>query len=165
MQHSIMMLRASYRHDYLFSLLRLANPFCFSISFLLVLFQPPAPLFLASPRLSSPPPCAPPSHCKHPVSISRALVPWSPSHVPSIRAALSHPRLLVAFRGVEDSAIIWCLLPPSNQTQTWQRAVLVLRVTGVPSTSVAAGGCHCKGCAATARGTRGSQLPKLTLSR
>lgn len=53
MQHSVTMLGASYCHHYLFPLLRLANPFCFSISFLLALLQPPAPLFLASPRLSS----------------------------------------------------------------------------------------------------------------
>lgn len=48
-----MMLRAFYHHHYLFLLLRLSNPFCFSISLLTGLLQPPALLFLASPRLSS----------------------------------------------------------------------------------------------------------------
>lgn len=48
-----MMLRASYHHHYLFPLIKLANSFCFSISFFLGLLQSLAPLFLASPRLSS----------------------------------------------------------------------------------------------------------------
>lgn len=59
----------------------------------------------------------------------------------------------MAFRGIEDSVVMQHLLP-SCQTQTSHRAVLVLRVTAVLGISITARSCHCRGCAAAARGAR-----------
>lgn len=106
---------------------------CFSISFLLELLQPclSSPWPLSGFPLSSPPPCAPSSPCQHPATTSscRALVPQSPPCVPSIRASLSHPMLLVAFRIAEDNVSTQSL--PSQVKHRPGGAGLALGAMGV----------------------------------
>lgn len=136
--------------------LHFANPFCFSISFFLGLLQPPSCLFIAFLNLSSllPTSLGFSRSCKHPVSTRRTLVPWSHSHVPSISGTFS-PQAPGGFKGHNR---------PELAAKT-ALTVLLLRFIGLPGTSVAAEVCHCRMCAAAARGTRGSQLPRLIFSR